>query len=319
LAAQNIQQEILWEVIIVDNASTDDTGQCALSIWDRIGKPTTMRVITEPRIGIGYARYKGFEEAKYEFICFIDDDNWVASDYASTGFEFMQRHSEVGACGSLNEVVSDIALPWWFEKYQRSYAVGPQSEEPGDVTENRGVLWSAGLIVRRFALQDLLDAGFRPMVIGARGEKVIMRGEDYEMCLAMRLRGWKLWYEPKLTLKHYMPPERLNWKYLRRLLRGVGASDPTLRPYYLAITRKKDFWRRQIIALFMGMMKSPMKLLLATFCSCEGDHEVLMIERSFGFIWALMRIRKNYDRLFLDFNRSGWVTLHNLTAERHEP
>lgn len=307
LAVQNIFPGIQWEVVVVDNASTDDTVQAASSIWEKVGEPAPMRIISEPRLGVGYARYRGIEEAKYEFISFIDDDNWVDSDYVQIGFDVMRRHPDVGACGSLNEAVSDADLPWWFESFHRSYAVGPQSETPGDITSNDGVLWSAGMLLRKSAIQELMDHGFHPMVVGARGGKILMRSEDYEMCLALRLRGWKLWYEPKLKLKHYLPAERLDWTYLRRLLRGVGASDLGLRPYYFGTSRKKDQWQRLVLVTVFKLLKNPKKLLLSTIRSCEGDRDVLSIERSIGLLSTLIRIRKKYDRIFVDFNRSGWV------------
>lgn len=299
LAAQNVSPKIKWEVIVVDNASTDDTALAALSIWEKSGGPAPMRIISEPRLGVGHARYRGIEEAKYEFISFIDDDNWVDPDYAQTGFDFMRHHPDVGACGSLNQAVSDVDFPWWFGSFHRSYAVGPQSEEPGDITLNRGVLWSAGMMIRKSAMQALMDNGFRP--------KLFVRSEDYEMCLALRLAGWKLWYEPKLKLKHHLPSERLDWKYLRHLLRVVGASDLGLKPYYYANSRKKDNWQWLFLKTIINLLKNPIKLFVSAIRPCEGDSEVLEIYRSIGLLFALIRMRNKYNMMFEDLNQSGWI------------
>ncbi len=307
LAAQRTYEGLQWEVVVVDNASTDDTVQVASSLWKRAGEPAPLRIVSEPRLGIGYARYRGIEVADYEFISFIDDDNWVDPDYARVGFEFMRNHPDVGSCGSLNEAVSDVDLPWWFERFYRSYAVGPQSEGPGDITWKSGVLWSAGMILRKTAIQELLDNGFSPMVVGAQGEKVLMRSEDYEMCLALRLRGWKLWYEPGLKLKHYLSSNRLEWNYLRRLLRGVGASDPGLRPYYRAGSDKTECWQWFFLRTAIVLLKNPWKLILSAIAPCEGDEKVLMIERLTGTLMALMRMRAQYNAMVEKVVRAGWI------------
>ena len=129
LAAQQVHEGLQWEVVIIDNASTDETEQVAVATWSLAGKPAPLRVVHEPRLGIGYARYKGVAESSYEFVGFIDDDNWVYSNWVQVALEFMLDHPNVAVCGGLNRAVCDVNLPWWFEQFQRSYAVGPQSEE----------------------------------------------------------------------------------------------------------------------------------------------------------------------------------------------
>lgn len=70
-----------FEVIVVDNNSTDDTKKIALSFKDKLN----IRVITEKQQGRGAARWRGFEEATGEIIFSTDADtilpqNWI-SDY----------------------------------------------------------------------------------------------------------------------------------------------------------------------------------------------------------------------------------------------
>lgn len=317
LAAQNVQEGLKWEVIIIDNASTDETEKTAVFTWNSTGKPAPLRVVYEQRLGIGHARYRGIAEAKYNFVSFIDDDNWVSPTWVKMSLEFIQNHPDVGACGGLNKAVSNISLPWWFEKFQRSYAVGPQSEEPGDITRYPGVLWSAGMIIRKRAMLELINDGFSPLVIGAIGEKILMRSEDYEMCMALRLRGWKLWYEPRLQLKHYIPAERLNWQYLRRLLRGVGMSSLGLDPYYFALQNKKmkkfkqrffiRTWQIQVLISLITLSRYFRKLILSMTYPLEGDADTLLIERSIGRLLALLKQRKKYDIMLKKIQIAPWI------------
>ena len=63
-----------WEVLLVDNASTDGSGQLALSFWQN--GPAPLRVVRERRLGLSYARERGLAESRYEFLGFVDNDTW---------------------------------------------------------------------------------------------------------------------------------------------------------------------------------------------------------------------------------------------------
>src|SRR5215472_9609045 len=86
------------EVIVVDNASTDQTSQAARHHWPSDG-PIPLRIVQEPKLGLTAARLRGIAEAQYEFVCFVDDDNRVASDWVESVFRLMSAHPQIGACG----------------------------------------------------------------------------------------------------------------------------------------------------------------------------------------------------------------------------
>jgi len=66
-----------FEVILVDNASTDKTSEVAKTFEDKL----PLRVISEPQKGRGYARKAGFEEAKGDIILSTDSDSMVPDDW----------------------------------------------------------------------------------------------------------------------------------------------------------------------------------------------------------------------------------------------
>jgi glycosyltransferase involved in cell wall biosynthesis len=77
-----------FEIIVVDNALTDESGAVArkdaatLRLRDR---GVAVRVIAEPRQGTTYARICGVRESKSDLICFLDDDNIPDREYISHG------------------------------------------------------------------------------------------------------------------------------------------------------------------------------------------------------------------------------------------
>src|SRR5437016_2123314 len=106
LSAQKVSAEIPWEVIVVDNASSDDTAKVEASSWPKNAR-ASLSVLREPEPGLSHARRRGFDEAKYEIVCFIDDDNWVSTDWVETISRVMSEHPDVGACGGFAEAACD--------------------------------------------------------------------------------------------------------------------------------------------------------------------------------------------------------------------
>ncbi|RYE89380.1 MAG: glycosyltransferase family 2 protein, partial [Cytophagaceae bacterium] len=107
LAAQQVPPGLNWEVLLVSNASTDDTLAMAPRLWAELGSPAPLRVLNEPRPGKHFALPLGFAEAYYPYICIVDDDNWLAPDYLGTALEIMEANPEIGALGGVPEAVCE--------------------------------------------------------------------------------------------------------------------------------------------------------------------------------------------------------------------
>ncbi len=223
LAAQVVPEDIRWEVLVIDNASADGTADVALKVWPS-DAPAPLRVVSEPKAGLSNARHRAIMEAQYDIIGFIDDDNWVCDDWIQTASRTMSSHPEAGACGGPSEPVFESSPPEWFPRFSACYAVGDQASAEGDVTETRGWLWGAGLCLRRKALLQLFSDGFTPLLSDRKG-KQLTSGGDNELCYALIMAGWRVWYNPSLKLSHFLPKERLTSDYLKRWFAGAGASS----------------------------------------------------------------------------------------------
>jgi len=221
LAAVQAPPGVDWDVLVVDNASTDDTAACARTLWAQAGAPAPLRVLSEPRQGLNYARWAGIRAARGDIISFVDDDNWVDTRWLEVITDVFLAEPRVGAVGAWAEPVCEGPLPPWFERVQEIYACGPQGATAGPVPVARGYLYGAGLSIRRAALYALDAAGFAPHLVGRSGAS-LAGGEDSELCRALTGAGWTLWYEPRLRLRHFMPAGRLTIEYARRLSFELG-------------------------------------------------------------------------------------------------
>jgi glycosyltransferase involved in cell wall biosynthesis len=310
LAVQQVRKTLKWEVIIVDNASLDNTGEIAVKTWNTI-PAAPLRVVPEPRSGLVFARNRGLVEAKYDIVSFVDDDNWVCPEWVQLAYEVMNEAPDLGACGGLSEAVCEVKPPIWFEDNRSSYAIGPHGLMPGDITNTRGWLWGAGLSVRKPAWQQLVSNGFSPLLIDRQGKK-LGAGADSELCLALRLAGWRLWYDPRLRFQHFLPAQRLKWTYLRKLHRGFGASTVGHDPYLRALGEMQSdsatgsLWCREAILAMKRIYWSKRSLLPVARYSSQGNAEVLYIERQIGRLSELFRKRARYDLTVRNVHRAAW-------------
>ena len=67
-----------FQLILVDDGSKDSSGE----ICDRFAqKDSRVKVMHKQNAGVSGARNTGIEIATGQFICFIDSDDWIESDY----------------------------------------------------------------------------------------------------------------------------------------------------------------------------------------------------------------------------------------------
>jgi glycosyltransferase involved in cell wall biosynthesis len=232
LALQKVSPDIPWEVILVNNGSTDDTRETAVRElagydWGQAGH----RIVDEAKPGLNHARERGVGEAAYEYVLFCDDDNWLDADYVRTAFDFLERNPGYAAIGGQSEAAFDhgVMAPDWFEEYKMGYAVGRQGDE-GDITA-RGFLWGAGITFRKAAYMAVINREFPSLLTDRKGSE-LSSGGDSELCLRFVIIGYKLYYTGKLKFKHFISANRLTVAYRDRLWAGFRESALVLDKYY---------------------------------------------------------------------------------------
>ena len=88
-----------YEVIIVDDGSTDNGVQLILEHF----KDPRIRIVSQENAGVSVARNRGVDEAKGEWVAFLDGDDEWHPDYLSTMVNLIDSHSDAGLflCGGL--------------------------------------------------------------------------------------------------------------------------------------------------------------------------------------------------------------------------
>jgi glycosyltransferase involved in cell wall biosynthesis len=224
LAQQQAVANAGWEVVLVDNACTDGTTAEAERCWQALGNPMPLRIFYEPRPGKNFAVELAFQQARYRYACIVDDDNRLSANYFKIGYDLLEANPMIGILGGMNTATFDVAPPEWFPVYQHCYAVGEQKGyKDGQIKTftdgniGRNALWGAGMYIRTSLWHQLQQLQFKSLFVGRQGAKNLTAGEDDEICYAIQMIGYEVWYSSKLQLRHHMTAGRLTKEYRNQL------------------------------------------------------------------------------------------------------
>jgi glycosyltransferase involved in cell wall biosynthesis len=312
LAAQEVPAGVAWEVLIIDNASSDDTAVTARRCWP-VPSPVPLRIVNEPRLGIGTARFRSFTEASYDIVSFLDDDNWVGPDWIKNVADFFREHQDASAVGGPSRAAHEDTPPPWFAGVSGAYAIG-SLHSSGDITESEGtLLWTAGMSLRREKALELVARGFRFIACG--GSLLALKtGEDVELCYALRALGGRIYFDSRFAIEHFMPKDRLTWPKALKLLR-IGAASSVLFDLYLIALERPPFaarpaWRNSWGFYLAKALRDFFQLLLLHSGEClrkpEGSAYAIAYEKTLGRLETLWAFRGQYQKLRHEIRHASW-------------
>lgn len=298
--------DIPWEIIIVDNASKDKTAEVAASLLKEHCKDIAHKVVHEPEPGLSFARTKGVEEAQYEIILFVDDDNWLCDTYIQTVYEGFEHNPEIGIIGGFGEPVFEVEPPAWFAKFESNFATGEQADTGKLGTAQSELIYGAGMAIRKQIHEKLKQVDFVSILTDRKGDSLVSGG-DNELCIAARMAGYEIWYNKQLKFKHYMAAGRLTWDYLKKLYEGFGRSKVYLGVYKYCLKNdeppkskgKHAYWEDRLSFVQSDYKSQKLRYRLKNFIrKQEGDEEYLRLLALKAQRDELRRIGAEYEEKF---------------------
>ena len=100
LQKQLYTEDFSWEIIVVDNNSTDNTAKLVQTYQVTWQLPYPLKYYFEPKQGAAYARKRAVEEAKGKLIGFLDDDNYPTPNWVTKAYAFGKIYPQAGAYAS---------------------------------------------------------------------------------------------------------------------------------------------------------------------------------------------------------------------------
>ena len=291
IALQKFTKKIEWELVVVDNNSTDDTLIVTEKYWKTLGCDTAFRIISEKKQGLSYARLTGIKAASFEIVAFVDDDNRLFEDWVEIAFDFMSHHHEIGLCGGQTFPHYEVTPQPWFENVKHTIAVGEQGTGIEDITEKSKFVWGAGALIKKSLVIKAIELGFIN-ITSSRVPNFLGGGDDWELACIIRAMKMKIYYNERLKLYHYIPVSRTQWEYIRKNARGYGYSSLLFDVYEWYINGKylhlAAFWLRlrQMVSFIKPLVKYNILLLFISLFP-KGSHLAMKLEYVRGRLKAI--------------------------------
>ena len=91
-----------WELIVVDDGSTDGGGDIATAIAD-----PRIRLVRQENAGVGAARNRGVALSEGSLLCFLDADDWWEPTFLEEMAGLVERHPDAGIYGTSYWIVKN--------------------------------------------------------------------------------------------------------------------------------------------------------------------------------------------------------------------
>lgn len=211
-----------YEIIVVDNASLDNTARVVERCQKEL-KSHHCRYVLEERLGLQHARHAGASVASGSVLVFTDDDATFDAGWLSAYVRAFDEHPEMAAAGGPVKPVWEEPPPEWLRSLMGDEKVFPMLSLVERHDELRigpsEYFYGVNMAIRR----DVLFAagGFHPEAVGKEWLG------DGETGLNRRLHeeGHPVGYVPEALVYHHIPSRRMTVEYLCHRMANEGACD----------------------------------------------------------------------------------------------
>lgn len=234
---QQVPASLEWEILVVDNASTDHTRR----VVERLAAESEGRVryIHEQRQGISWARNSAVDSARGEVIAFTDDDVIPEPDWLANVVGTFRAHDCAGVGGRVLERWEFEPPDWWSATQDALNSAIVGFHPGGDPRPLEIPPFGANMAFRREMFEEY--GGFRTD-LGRSGDELIS-GEDTEFGRRLLDAGEVIRYAPEAIVRHPVSRERATKAYFRRWYYDFGRTvvrrdlEPSKAPKIMEVPR----------------------------------------------------------------------------------
>ncbi len=188
----------LYEVIVINNNSTDNTQKIA---EEYARNHENFRVVKESQQGLSVARNRGYKEAKYDWVSYIDDDAKAFPNYVERAIETIEKYNFDCFGGIYYPWYRDRSRPKWLPE---SYGQSVKHKETVAILDNGSITGNVCV----FRKEPLEAIGGFPEDLGMNGDRIAY-GEETYVQLRLQEKGYSIGYDPEFCIMHLVHPDKL--------------------------------------------------------------------------------------------------------------
>lgn len=247
VARMRIPEGISWELVIVNNASTDDTE----TIIGKYANSLPIRYHVEPRPGVSNARNRAVGAAAGTYMAWTDDDVLLDKEWLAAYLNAFRRWPEATLFGGRITPLLEEPVPDWLREswdlVADAFARRDFGDEPLPLTlEGNRLPFGANFAART---NELRVHPFDPKLGPAPG-KVIL-GEEMVLFEAILRSGRTGYWVPEAKVLHRIPQPRQTLQFLGSFYTALGRGNAyrereKIVPFLFGAPRW--LWRRAIVS-----------------------------------------------------------------------
>jgi glucosyl-dolichyl phosphate glucuronosyltransferase len=208
-----------WEVLVIDNASSDGTGRQAGDLLGDRG-----RVVREEQLGLSHARNRALAEARGEVLVYIDDDITTSPGWVRAIEARFDQKDLVAMGGPVRTIFPPGSDQGYVAAAMADGGAGTGDYQPGgparEVQGNLGYPRGGNMAILRRALFEL--GGFDHELGWGKRQ---VPGEETDLFNRMLANGGRIWFDPDAGVDHRLQADKVSWDYLRGWHRGYGRAS----------------------------------------------------------------------------------------------
>ncbi len=230
MALQSLQAQTLpvdqFEILVIDNGSTDNTQQVVESFQQQSGN---IRYCFDSTPGLHVGRHRGLQEARGEVLVYADDDIRATPTWLAAIAENFADPT-VAMVGGNNYPDFKETPPCWLETLWQRPALGGQvipslsvlSLPDGRRDFSPNLVWGCNFSIRKPVVLEA--GGFHPDAMPQ--ELIRFRGDgESHVSRYVLEHGLRCVFDSRASVYHAVTPERMTLEYFRRRAYNQGVSD----------------------------------------------------------------------------------------------
>jgi hypothetical protein len=275
-----------WELVVIDNGSSDNTGEVVQSFGERL----PVRLVREDTPGLSNARNSGVAEARGRYICWTDDDVVIDEGWLAAYVAAFQAHPDAVVFGGRISPVLEAPTPAWVSQLADEWpltSVFARREWGGvpiPLDFDRGVIpWGANFAVRT---REQRQVAYDPNLGVSPLQKRV--GEEAEVIYRMLNEpGATGWWTPDAKVQHIIPPKRQTLAHVFEFSAAngetVGYLESLKSGRHHKSANREEIQRTRGGAAWLRLMSNLNRLLSSALWGLGAKRRSLMFQMRAGF------------------------------------